>query len=152
MHLLSKSRYIRISTMKAIPSPANFDFIFKIRNIDYFRRKMPTIWMKVVRYHKTWAMMFFQIITNNRTITGTRIDPFRVSSSVLTEMIVGLSFLYEDRTVLAQTIITSWVKVLTGIPNARARPKSASFKALVRRSIKRFWGFRSRWRTLCAWQ
>lgn len=33
---------------------------------------------------------------------------------------------------------TSCVNVLTGIPNALASPKSASFSALVRRSISRF--------------
>ena len=33
-------------------------------------------------------------------------------------------------------------------PKARARPKSASFSALVTRSMSRFWGFRSRCNTL----
>lgn len=48
--------------------------------------------------------------------------------------------------------ITSWVNVLTGIPNALASPKSASLSALVRRSISKFWGFRSRCRTRWEWQ
>jgi len=49
-------------------------------------------------------------------------------------------------------LITSWVKVLTGILNAPASPKSASFNAFVHLSISRFCGFRSRCRTLCEWQ
>lgn len=39
---------------------------------------------------------------------------------------------------------TSCVNVLTGIPNALANPKSASFSALLRRSINKFCGFKSR--------
>ncbi|KAF5756868.1 hypothetical protein HanXRQr2_Chr17g0819941 [Helianthus annuus] len=35
-------------------------------------------------------------------------------------------------------LTTSCVNVLTGMPKALANPKSASFSALVRRSIKRF--------------
>ena len=40
------------------------------------------------------------------------------------------------------SVTTSCVYVLTGMPNARARPKSASLSALELRSISRFcWGF-----------
>lgn len=50
-----------------------------------------------------------------------------------------------------QRVTTSLEKVLTGIPKARARPKSASFSwPLV--LMRRFWGLRSRWRTRLVWQ
>ncbi|BAS76731.1 Os02g0123032 [Oryza sativa Japonica Group] len=48
--------------------------------------------------------------------------------------------------------LTNQINVRTGMPNALANPKSASFNELVRRSISRFWGFKSRWRTRCEWQ
>jgi hypothetical protein len=46
---------------------------------------------------------------------------------------------------------TSCVYVRKGMPNARARPKSASLR-LYRLSISRFCGFRSRCRIRCVWQ
>lgn len=50
-----------------------------------------------------------------------------------------------------QRVTTSWVYVRTGIPNARASPKSASLMQ-PRLSIRRFCGFRSLCSTRCTWQ
>lgn len=47
--------------------------------------------------------------------------------------------------------LTSWVYTRTGIPKARANPKSASLITPLS-SIKRFWGFKSLCRTLLEWQ
>lgn len=52
---------------------------------------------------------------------------------------------------LYHNVTTSWVYVLTGRPNALARPKSASLITPFL-SINRFWGFKSLCITLCAWQ
>mmetsp|Transcript_121292 Transcript_121292/g.368789 ORF Transcript_121292/g.368789 Transcript_121292/m.368789 type:complete len:251 (+) Transcript_121292:184-936(+) len=50
-----------------------------------------------------------------------------------------------------QTVTTSWVYFGTGTVKARARPKSAIFKC-SRWSMRRFWGFRSRWMMRFEWQ
>jgi len=52
---------------------------------------------------------------------------------------------------LYHKVSTSCVKVLIGIPNALANPKSANFKVPAL-SIKRFYGFKSLWITLLEWQ
>lgn len=52
---------------------------------------------------------------------------------------------------LAAHARTSCVYVRMGMPNARARPKSASFRLFLL-SIRRFCGLRSRCRIRCAWQ
>lgn len=52
---------------------------------------------------------------------------------------------------LYQRVSISWVRVLIGIPNALANPKSAIFKFPFL-SIKRFWGLRSLWMILLEWQ
>lgn len=49
------------------------------------------------------------------------------------------------------SVTTSFEKVLTGMPNARARPKSASLSS-PRLLIKRFCGLRSRCSTRFSWQ
>ena len=49
------------------------------------------------------------------------------------------------------SVTTSLEKVLTGMPKARARPKSASLSC-PRVLMSKFWGFRSRWRTRFSWQ
>ena len=48
---------------------------------------------------------------------------------------------------LYQSVTTSCVYTRMGIPNARARPKSAILMPPFL-SIRRFWGFMSLWRTL----
>lgn len=55
------------------------------------------------------------------------------------------------RSVATSNEQTSWVKVLTGKPNARASPKSANLMFPLQ-SMRRFCGFKSRCRTLWLWQ
>ena len=50
-----------------------------------------------------------------------------------------------------QRVTTSFEKVLTGIPKARANPKSPSFNC-PRLFISKFCGFRSRCKTRFSWQ
>lgn len=50
-----------------------------------------------------------------------------------------------------QRVTTSFEKVLTGMPNALARPKSPSFNCPFE-LVRRFCGLRSRCRTLFLWQ
>ena len=52
---------------------------------------------------------------------------------------------------LYQSVTTSFENVFTGIPNALAKPKSASLSS-PRLLMRRFWGLRSRWRTRLRWQ
>lgn len=53
---------------------------------------------------------------------------------------------------LYHRVSISWVRVLIGIENALAKPKSAIFKVPVKESINKFWGFKSQWIIHLLWQ